>query len=122
MAPSRLFAPVTIGSLVLPNRIVMAPMTRNRAGVGHAPNAVNARYYEQRASAGLIVTEGSQVSQQGQGYAGTPGIYSSEQVRGWRLVTNAVHAAGGRIFLQLWPCWLTCEPSVTMSPALARCS
>jgi N-ethylmaleimide reductase len=97
-----LFTPVRIGAVDLKNRIVMAPMTRNRAGEGLAPTEVNALYYAQRASAGLIVTEASQISPQGMGYPGTPGIYSDEQVAGWRLVTDAVHEKGGKIFLQLW--------------------
>ena len=97
-----LFSPITVGALQLPNRIVMAPLTRNRAGEGNAPWALNATYYEQRASAGLLITEGSQVSPQGLGYQDTPGNYSAVQVAGWRLVTDAVHARGGRIVLKLW--------------------
>src|SRR6201996_6820485 len=97
-----LFSPFRLGALDLPNRVVMAPMTRNRAGTANAPTALNATYYAQRAGAGLIVAEGSQVSPQGVGYPGTPGIHSDEQIAGWKLVTDAVHAAGGRIFLQLW--------------------
>jgi N-ethylmaleimide reductase len=102
MSSVDIFSPFTLGPLTLPNRIVMAPMTRNRAGAGNAPVALNATYYAQRASAGLIVTEATQVSPQGLGYPGTPGIHSPEQVAGWKLVTEAVHRAGGRIFLQLW--------------------
>ncbi|MYN06528.1 alkene reductase [Pseudoduganella aquatica] len=99
----QLSAPLTLGDITLPHRIVMAPMTRARSSQpGDVPNALNAAYYAQRASAALIVSEASQVSPQGKGYSFTPGIYSEEQVRGWRLVTNAVHKAGGRIFLQLW--------------------
>ena len=97
-----LFDPVTVGALTLPNRVVMAPMTRSRAGAGYVPTDLNVKYYVQRASAGLIVTEATQISQQGQGYVHTPGIYSKEQVAGWKKVTDAVHKAGGRIFLQLW--------------------
>jgi len=98
-----LFAPVTVAGFRLAHRVVMAPMTRARSTQrGDVPNAMNARYYAQRASAALIVTEASQISPQGKGYSFTPGIYSPEQVAGWRLVTDAVHAAGGRIFLQLW--------------------
>lgn len=97
-----LFSPVRVGPFTLPNRLAMAPMTRNRAGAGNAPTAMNATYYAQRASAGLLITEASQVSPQGVGYPATPGIHSPEQVAGWRLVTDAVHARGGRIFLQLW--------------------
>jgi N-ethylmaleimide reductase len=98
-----LFTPVAIGGHALPHRVVMAPMTRARSTQpGDVPNAMNARYYAQRASAALIVTEASQISPQGKGYSFTPGIYSAEQIAGWRLSTDAVHAAGGRIFLQLW--------------------
>lgn len=97
------FSPLALGPLNLPSRIVMAPMTRSRSSQpGNVPNAMMAQYYAQRASAGLIVTEATQISQQGQGYSYTPGIHSPEQIAGWRLVTEAVHAAGGRIFLQLW--------------------
>lgn len=113
-----LFRPVTIGKLALPNRIVMAPMTRNRADERDAPHALNAQYYRQRASAGLIVTEASQVSPQGKGYPRTPGIYSTEQVAGWRLVTDAVHDAGGRIFLQLWHVGRISHPSTQPDGAL----
>ena len=100
----KLLTPVRIGALTLPNRVVMAPLTRNRAGPGNVPHELNARYYAQRATAGLIISEASQVSEQGIGYPATPGIHSPEQVEGWRLVTRAVHDAGGRIFLQLWHC------------------
>jgi N-ethylmaleimide reductase len=99
----RLFEPVRLGPYNLPHRIVMAPLTRSRAGQpGNVPTALNACYYAQRASAALIVSEATQVSMQGQGYAWTPGIHSREQVDGWRLVTQAVHQAGGLIFNQLW--------------------
>ena len=97
-----LFTPYRLGTLELPNRIVMPPMTRSRAGTGNAPTPLMAEYYAQRASAGLIVSEGTQISQQGQGYAWTPGIHTPGQVAGWRTVTDAVHAAGGHIFAQLW--------------------
>ena len=100
---TKLFEPLTIGSLTLPNRIIMAPLTRMRSKQpGNVPHELNAEYYAQRASAGLIISEATQVSQQGQGYPATPGIHSPEQVQGWKLVTDAVHQAGGRIFLQLW--------------------
>ncbi|MCW6507134.1 alkene reductase [Lichenifustis flavocetrariae] len=103
MAYDSLFQPYVLGDLTLKNRIVMAPLTRNRATHGTAaPNDLNAEYYRQRAGAGLIVAEATQISQQGQGYAWTPGIYTSEQVDGWRKVTKAMHAAGGHIYLQLW--------------------
>jgi N-ethylmaleimide reductase len=97
-----LFTAVKLGPYMLANRIVMAPMTRNRAGENDTPWQLNADYYRQRASAGLIVTEASQISPQGKGYPATPGIYSAKQIAGWKLVTDAVHAHGGRIFLQLW--------------------
>jgi 2,4-dienoyl-CoA reductase-like NADH-dependent reductase (Old Yellow Enzyme family) len=100
---STLFDPITIGDLTLPKRIIMAPLTRARAvGGGRVPNALMAEYYVQRASAGLILSEATSVTAQGVGYADTPGIWSEEQVAGWKLVTEAVHKAGGRIFLQLW--------------------
>ncbi len=97
-----LFSSFQLGSLTLPNRIVMAPMTRSRAAAGNVQTELNAHYYAQRASAGLLISEATQVSQEGQGYVRTPGIHSDAQVAGWRLVTEAVHKAGGRIFLQLW--------------------
>ncbi len=97
-----LFAPLTLGDLTLPNRIFLAPLTRMRAAPGNVPHALNATYYAQRASAGLIISEATQVSPQGLGYPNTPGIHSAEQVTGWRQVTDAVHAKGGRMFLQLW--------------------
>ncbi len=99
----KLFEPYKLGSLTLPNRAVMAPLTRNRAvPSSFVPSPLAVDYYAQRASAGLLITEASQISQQGQGYQDTPGIYSKEQVAGWRKVTDAVHARGGRIFIQLW--------------------
>lgn len=99
----KLFTPFRIGDLELPNRVVMAPLTRNRAlPDGDVPHALNAEYYAQRAAAGLIISEATQISPEGKGYAWTPGIYSPRQVEGWRLVTDAVHARGGRIFAQLW--------------------
>lgn len=98
-----LFTPFQAGALSLPNRLVMAPMTRSRANNdGNVPTDSMVEYYRQRASAGLIITEGSQVSRQGVGYISTPGIHSEAQVAGWKKVTDAVHAAGGRIFIQLW--------------------
>ena len=97
-----LFDPIKIGELQLANRIIMAPLTRCRASEGRVPNALMAEYYVQRASAGLILTEATSVTPMGVGYPDTPGIWSDEQVAGWRLVTDAVHAAGGKIMLQLW--------------------
>lgn len=104
--PSRstqaLFEPVQVGAFQLSNRIVMAPLTRNRAGPGLVPGPFAAEYYGQRASAGLIIAEATQVSAQAQGYADTPGCYTDAQVAGWRKVTEAVHAEGGTIVVQLW--------------------
>lgn len=97
-----LFDPLDIGELHLPNRIILAPLTRCRASQGRVPNELMANYYVQRASAGLILTEATSVSAMGVGYPDTPGIWSPEQVDGWKIVTRAVHAAGGRILLQLW--------------------
>lgn len=113
-----LFTSLTLGDLVLPNRLVMAPLTRNRAGEGNVPRALNVEYYRQRASAGLIITEASQVSPQGVGYPATPGIHSDAQVAGWQQVTDAVHAEGGRIFIQLWHVGRISHPS--MQPDNAR--
>ena len=92
-----------MGDLDLQNRMVMAPMTRSRAdNAEHAPSAIHVKYYQQRASAGLIITEGSQVSPMAVGYINTPGMYSEAQTEGWKAVTAAVHEAGGKIFAQLW--------------------
>lgn len=102
MNASTLFDPIRIGAWNLPNRIVMAPLTRARAGGKRLPNALMAEYYTQRASAGLILSEATSVTPMGVGYADTPGIWSQEQVEGWKLVTAAVHKAGGQILLQLW--------------------
>src|ERR687891_2493152 len=103
MPEEMLFQPYLLGPYDLPHRIVMAPLTRPRARQpGNVPGPLNACYYAQRASAALIISEATQVSMQGQGYAWTPGIHSREQVEGWRLVTEAVHRAGGLIFNQLW--------------------
>ncbi len=97
-----LFDPLKVGDLLLPNRVLMAPLTRSRADATRTPNALMAEYYAQRASAGLIVSEATVVTPMGVGYADTPGIWSPEQVAGWKEITRAVHAAGGRMFLQLW--------------------
>jgi N-ethylmaleimide reductase len=99
---SKLFESYKLGPITLSNRVVMAPLTRNRAVAGMVPSPLAVDYYGQRASAGLLITEASQISQQGQGYQDTPGIYSKEQVAGWRKVTDRVHDKGGRIFIQLW--------------------
>ncbi|KLI99074.1 alkene reductase [Luteimonas sp. FCS-9] len=96
-----LFDPLTVGALALPNRVVMAPLTRNRAPRA-IPQPRTALYYAQRASAGLLISEATAISHQGQGYADVPGLYAPEQLEGWRRVTEAVHAAGGRIVVQLW--------------------
>src|SRR5215468_4123618 len=101
--PTKLFEPYKLGPITLPNRFVMAPLTRNRAiPPGMVPSPLAIDYYGQRASAGLLITEASQVSQQGQGYQDTPGIYSKEQVEAWRKVTDRVHERGGKIFIQIW--------------------
>lgn len=97
-----LLSPITVGALELPNRMIMAPLTRCRASEGRVPNAMMAEYYAQRASAGLIISEATSVCPMGVGYPNTPGIWSDDQVEGWKLVTDAVHQAGGRIVLQLW--------------------
>jgi N-ethylmaleimide reductase len=97
-----LFRPLRLGAVDIPNRIIMAPMTRSRAGAGHVATASTALYYAQRADAGLLIAEGSQISQAGQGYIRTPGIHSEEQTQAWAKVVQAVHAKGGRIALQLW--------------------
>lgn len=96
-----MFSPVTLGDIALANRVVMAPMTRDRAGPGDVPTATMVEYYRQRAGAGLIVTEGTQPTRVGKGYWRTPGIHSEEQVEGWRSVADAVHGAGGKIVMQL---------------------
>lgn len=106
-----LFDPIKVGALEWPNRIVMAPLTRARASEGRVPNALMAEHYVQRASAGLILSEATSVTPMGVGYADTPGIWSDEQVEGWKIVTEAVHKAGGRIFLQLWHVGRISDPS-----------
>jgi N-ethylmaleimide reductase len=107
-----LFSPLTIGPNTLRNRMVMAPLTRNRAGEGNVPQAMNVEYYRQRATAGLIVTEATQISPEGVGYPATPGIHSEEQIEGWQKVTQAVHDEGGLIFLQLWYCGRISHPDL----------
>ncbi len=103
MTQPTLFSPVTLGSIACDNRIAMAPLTRNRARPeDDTPYGLHAEYYAQRAAAGLIITEGSQISPTAKGYAWTPGIYSPAQIAGWKLVTDAVHAKGGKIVIQLW--------------------
>lgn len=102
MTDRSLFETCSLGPLTLSNRIVLAPLTRNRAAAGFVPGKLAPIYYTQRASAGLLISEGTQVSQQGQGYQDTPGIYTPAQIEGWRAVTDAVHAKGGKIFAQIW--------------------
>ncbi|NOT17310.1 MAG: alkene reductase [Sulfuriferula sp.] len=109
---ANLFTPIQLGAYTLPNRIVMAPLTRCRADANNAPHAINVEYYRQRASAGLIISEGSQITPSAVGYLGTPGIYSKAQIAGWQQVTDAVHDADGRIFLQLWHCGRVSHPSM----------
>jgi hypothetical protein len=107
-----LFDPITVGDLRLPNRIFLAPLTRNRSsGPGRVPNSLMRDYYVQRASAGAIITEATSVTPTGVGYPHTPGVWSQEQVDGWRRITEAVHAAGGRILMQLWHVGRISDPS-----------
>src|SRR5277367_363930 len=101
MSTDSLFAPLKLGRLQLPNRIIMAPLTRMRAGTDNVPTALNVRYYTQRASAGLIICEGTAISADAHGFPSAPGIYSAAQIAGWRAVTDSVHASGGRIILQI---------------------
>jgi 2,4-dienoyl-CoA reductase-like NADH-dependent reductase (Old Yellow Enzyme family) len=106
-----LFDPLVLGALTLPNRVIMAPLTRLRAGPTQIPNPLMAQYYAQRASAGLIISEGVPVAPQGVGYPGVPGVWSEAQVEGWKQVTEAVHRAGGRIFMQIWHVGRISDPS-----------
>jgi N-ethylmaleimide reductase len=117
-AESDLFQPVELGPYTLANRIVMAPLTRSRANKDDAPYEMHAEYYGQRATAGLIISEATQISRQGKGYAFTPGIHSEAQVAGWKKVTDAVHAKGGRIFLQLWHVGRISHPDLQENGAL----
>ena len=113
-----LFSSLQLGALKLPNRVLMAPLTRCRAGEGHVPTDLNAHYYTQRATAGLIIAEATSVSPKGFGYPNTPGIFSQAQVEGWRKVTDSVHREGGRIFLQLWHVGRISHPSFQPSGEL----
>ena len=113
-----LFIAGEMGAIQIDNRIVMAPLTRNRAGKGNVPQAMNVEYYRQRATAGLIITEASQISPQGVGYPATPGIHSAEQISGWKKVTDAVHQQGGKIVLQLWHVGRISHPSLQPNKAL----
>lgn len=99
---SKLFEPLKLGAFTIPNRIIMAPLTRSRAGSARIPNDLMAKYYGQRSSAGLIISEATAVHPSGVGYANTPGIWSYEQIEGWKKITTAVHEKGGKIFMQLW--------------------
>ncbi len=109
--PLQLLNPIQVGDLRLPNRIFMAPLTRCRASAGRVPNLLMRDYYVQRASAGLILSEATAVSPMGVGYPDTPGIWSPDQTKGWKVITDAVHAAGGRMFLQLWHVGRISDPS-----------
>lgn len=113
-----LFDPIKLGDLTLPNRILMAPLTRSRAGPGNIPSSLNALYYAQRASAGLIISEATQIAPEGQGYISTPGIHSPQQIDGWKIVTKGVHVAGGCIVLQLWHVGRISHPSFQPGGAL----
>lgn len=114
-----LFTPIKLGSIELKNRIVMAPLTRNRASrPGNVPSDMNALYYAQRATAGLIITEATPISPMGHGYPATPGIHTAAQVEGWKKVTGAVHKKGGKIFLQLWHVGRISHPSLLPDNAL----
>ena len=116
--PSILFEPATLGAITLRNRVVMAPLTRRRAGPDEAPHQLHETYYRQRAGAGLIISEATHISPQGKGYLGAPGIYSPAQIEGWRRVTDAVHAEGGRIILQLWHVGRISHPDLQPGGAL----
>ena len=113
-----LFSPVKLGAIELGNRMVMAPLTRNRATEGGVPQAMNVKYYEQRATAGLIITEATPISPMGHGYPNLPGIYTEAQISGWRKVAEAVHAKGGKIVLQLWHVGRISHPSLLPNDAL----
>ena len=113
-----LFSPINLGSIALKNRMVMAPLTRNRAGDAGVPQDLNVTYYEQRATAGLIITEATPISAMGHGYPALPGIYTDAQIAGWKKVTSAVHAKGGKIILQLWHVGRISHPSLLPNNAL----
>ena len=116
-----LFTTSRIGRVELANRMVMAPMTRGRADADGTPNDLLAEYYEQRASAGLIITEATAISRTAYGWVGSPGIFNKAQVEGWRNVTNAVHRNGGRIFLQLWHMGRVSHPDFLRHPGICAC-
>src|ERR1039457_2773676 len=118
MNTPNLSTPVRLGAVEAPNRLVMAPLTRMRAGTGRVPTPLMAEYYAQRAAAGLIVSEATAISLQGTGCPNTPGLYTDEQITGWQRVTEAVHLAGGRIFLQLWHMGRISHPSFQLDGGL----
>ena len=113
-----LFSPVDLGAIALKNRMVMAPLTRNRAGEGGVPQPLNVTYYEQRATAGLIITEATPISAMAHGYPALPGIYTDAQIAGWEKITDAVHAKGGKIVIQLWHVGRISHPSLLPNGAL----
>ncbi|HSH87103.1 MAG TPA: alkene reductase [Methylophilus sp.] len=113
-----LFSPLTLGAIALKNRVVMAPLTRNRAGEGGVPQAINVTYYEQRATAGLIITEATPITPMAHGYPALPGIYTDAQIAGWKKVTDAVHAQGGKIVIQLWHVGRISHPSLLPNQSL----
>ena len=115
-----LFDPLQLGDLSLPNRIIMAPLTRCRAAPGRVPGDLMVEHYRQRAGAGLIISEATAVTPMGVGYPDTPGIWNDEQVQGWKNVTQAVHAAGGRIVLQLWHVGRISDPSYLDGEEIGR--
>jgi N-ethylmaleimide reductase len=118
MSQTNLFTPIKLGPYTLKNRAVMAPLTRNRSSETYVPQDLNVTYYKQRATAGLIITEGSQISPQGLGYPLTPGIYNDDQISGWKKITDAVHEEGGHIFLQLWHVGRISHPSLQIDEQL----
>ena len=107
-----LLTPLQVGALTLPNRILLAPLTRARADAGHMPNALMAEYYAQRASGGLLITECTMVAEGTSAFIAEPGIYSAEQIEGWKQTTDAVHAKGGRIFMQIWHAGRAAHPDI----------
>jgi N-ethylmaleimide reductase len=107
-----LFSPLQVGALNLPNRILLAPLTRTRAGREHMPNDLMAEYYSQRASGGLLITECTMVMPNTSAFVAEPGIYSQEQIEGWKKTTAAVHAKGGRIYMQIWHCGRATHPDI----------
>ena len=113
-----LFSSLTLGAIALKNRVVMAPLTRNRAGEGGVPQAINVTYYEQRATAGLIITEATPIAPMAHGYPALPGIYTDAQIAGWKKVTDAVHAQGGKIVIQLWHVGRISHPSLLPNQSL----